>query len=1107
MLHNGMSGNYDVVDIGIRWQHSSGVDVAEAKYERTVFDVVETLKNAHERETPLKCSLLIGAGCSASAGIPLAGGFIDEIEKRYPEAYAYAREKTYPHCMAALSVGERRALIREHIKKSRINHAHLAIAQLIKNGFVDRVLTTNFDPLVARACALCNIPIAVYDFAATQTFDPGDAPDLAVFHLHGQHTGFRLLNTEHECNSLEQAIAPLFDDSGRGRTWIVAGYSGENDPVFRQLTRVERFDHRLYWVGYQESPPSADVLSQLLTQDKYAFYVPGHDADGFFSEVAHRLGCFPPDIVLHPFAHLKGVYDSLQPPKAIKFNVDLDTGRRLIERAIDEFETDTFKRTIRAEAMIAHGQYADARAELTGPKEPLSKEERELVALTHLLEARHLLASGDRVDARELINEKGKEALETGRDFSRIWCVWGDLLREFAEDSSNCEDLLDDACDKYERSTDLEDGNYEAYNHWAGALAELARMTEGDEGEQLFRDACAKCEQAIDIEPELHQAYQQFGDILADRGRAKGRDGGEMLFVEARAKYEQAILKKPDLHEAYRSLGNMLVDLAQLNEGEKRQAYLREACGQYEQATKTADDKHEAHLAWGNTLVELARSRPEDAEKDERKTLLRDACIKYERAAHIKPDAHDAYYKWANALAELARIQEGERGDDREDDWEDDWEDEEVDNEHEVLLRDACAKYEQATQIKPDMHEAYCNWGTALTTLARIREGGWDDWQDVEQETLFRDACEKYEQATKIKPDTHEAYYNWGITLARWAWVSRDRLKDPLLRDACAKYEQATRIEPGKHEAFYNWGITLSRLAQGRAGDERETLLRDAGAKYGEATRIKPDKHEAFYNWGITLDRLAQMQEGDEREESLRDACSKYEQATQIKTDKHEAYYNWGNTLDRLAQMRETAEREALLHEACDKYERATKIKRDKHWAFYQWGNKLMALAQMQEADERAVFLRKACDKYRQATRVRAGWRPFRNWGDALIEMARMKEGEERDALLDQAQAKLQVGEEHRRGSCAYGLACIAALQEDAESCRNWLKLGKKYGALPNAEHMRKNADLKSVRRRHWYQQLLKDLEEDLEEERRWRSQNEATSSDKSERRRTRTSR
>ena len=120
--------------------------------EHNMDDVVETLIRAKERGR--KCTLLIGAGCSVTAGIPTAKGFVEIIEKDYTRAFKRARTKTYAHCMAELSLGERRDFIAGYVDKARINWAHIAIAQLMKAGFVDRVLTTNFDLLVVRACAL-----------------------------------------------------------------------------------------------------------------------------------------------------------------------------------------------------------------------------------------------------------------------------------------------------------------------------------------------------------------------------------------------------------------------------------------------------------------------------------------------------------------------------------------------------------------------------------------------------------------------------------------------------------------------------------------------------------------------------------------------------------------------------------------------------------------------------------------------------------------------------------------------------------------------------------------------------------------------------------------
>jgi NAD-dependent SIR2 family protein deacetylase len=79
---------------------------------RTIDDIAETLSGAGNK--PRRCTVLVGAGCSKSAGIPTASEIVREIQRTYSAAYERADVKDYPNCMAALDMGVRRDLLISH---------------------------------------------------------------------------------------------------------------------------------------------------------------------------------------------------------------------------------------------------------------------------------------------------------------------------------------------------------------------------------------------------------------------------------------------------------------------------------------------------------------------------------------------------------------------------------------------------------------------------------------------------------------------------------------------------------------------------------------------------------------------------------------------------------------------------------------------------------------------------------------------------------------------------------------------------------------------------------------------------------------------------------
>ena len=214
------------------------------------------------------------------------------------------------------------------------------------------------------------------------------------------------------------------------------------------------------------------------------------------------------------------------------------------------------------------------------------------------------------------------------------------------------------------------------------------------------------------------------------------------------------------------------------------------------------------------------------------------------------------------------------------------------------LWSEAGTNYQQALEIKPDMHEAFNNWGLALDQQAQALANS-----DLKlAQSLWSEAYGKYEQALSIKSDDLEALNNWGLALDQQAQViaSSDlELAQQLWSEAYGKYQQVLMIKPDKHWTLNNWGNALHQQAQVIVSSDPKRAIElwsEAGEKYAQALTIKPDKHEALSNLGVALSNQAKAIVSSDLERALElwsEANGKYEQALKIKPDMHEALSNW----------------------------------------------------------------------------------------------------------------------------------------------------------------------------------------------------------------------
>jgi tetratricopeptide (TPR) repeat protein len=308
---------------------------------------------------------LIGAGCSRSAGIPLAGEIAQESVIRLARIYTgkkfkkadnalkWLKEKEWVDkgwSLDKLTWGElygkifedhfktaldQREIILEAIDKSegKINWAHLCLGELVKRGFIHTVLTTNFDQLVLQGIINTGLLPVVADGVESLTRVTSQPRKPQVVHLHGSMHTYNMLNSERAVKETEQELslgAMLYRLLQDSKMLVVVGYSGGEEGVMLLLIEAaKRFkDMVIYWVMYEENYDSLSSRArQLLTIGHNKFIIPSYDADKLFADITEELGIGAPEWMERP--------TSTQLNQVISFASSKDPD---IQRKIEHYE-------------------------------------------------------------------------------------------------------------------------------------------------------------------------------------------------------------------------------------------------------------------------------------------------------------------------------------------------------------------------------------------------------------------------------------------------------------------------------------------------------------------------------------------------------------------------------------------------------------------------------------------------------------------------------------------------------------------------------------------------------------------------------------------------
>ena len=515
-------------------------------------------------------TFLIGAGFSKSAGIPLAGEIVRDLReeaKSHPllrkagpkpegaSEYAFLMEKLG-------SPLERAQRIKGYVNRARgangqlkINWSHLLLAAMVEKGCVNRILTTNFDPLIVEALAVMGQPIRTYDLNSNGKYHPGTLDEGAIIYLHGQVHSLFLANAPGETERLRALYPPVMQEAVHNSLMIVLGYSGDCDPVLESLANLPNFPLGLRWAHFS---PAGDPVGEGVTRifEKHGadcHLATGHDSDTFMRKLVldgMKLGL--PEEVMHPF-------------QAARISLERITAFPTRDSKEADPVRGTIELLLRAEQLVNRptGPAMPEPAPLAAKAEQPSTEAEpnlndlslipqiQMVALTQKWEEFDRLVQPIRPDPGSKLSQAIGEGLVQRAQSALNQAKFSDAFK-----------FLDMAADY---------GLSDPVKPWlpgvrGNTLLEQAKLQGNTpEGDQLFAEAGQQYAEAVRLKPDMHEAFFNWGNALWAQAKLKGNTPeGDRLFAEAGQQYAEAVRLKPDKHGAFYNWGNALSDQARL---------------------------------------------------------------------------------------------------------------------------------------------------------------------------------------------------------------------------------------------------------------------------------------------------------------------------------------------------------------------------------------------------------------------------------------------------------------------------------------------------------------------------------------------------------------
>lgn len=254
--------------------------------------------------------LLLGAGASISSGIPAAGKTVERVARwawckehgRHPEDMSIRRSDYWPWLTSQswynpdLSPADlypeaidnllgvkrdRREFFEQLINPTDVppSRGYVALTQILHQGWISTVLTTNFDHCLERAAIQLNRPHRLVSISTPADYIMfNSAPqDPQLIFVHGSVKHYTDKNLTDEVQSLEGELVDRLRPLLRDHPVIVVGYRGAEASVMKDLFLAQASAgsllHGVYWcvLDGEIGGPFSPFLGRLVDQIRSNF--------------------------------------------------------------------------------------------------------------------------------------------------------------------------------------------------------------------------------------------------------------------------------------------------------------------------------------------------------------------------------------------------------------------------------------------------------------------------------------------------------------------------------------------------------------------------------------------------------------------------------------------------------------------------------------------------------------------------------------------------------------------------------------------------------------------------------------------------------------------